>query len=466
VPQRASAIATRIGTWPVAALLLLVAAAPVSAAPGEGSLSAAAETVAARLAAECSSPEVVGLQVSAPGAEGLTAPLATALGGSLSRRGFAVALLAAVPGAAAEDAARSLELDRLLRVTAGLLPGRRELVLAVESVPVRPSFFLQRAPGIRPGGALWTTSVAADETTLLLARTGARPPPGGSSLWVRPLFRVAEPVLALAAGDVAGNGEVFLALVTPSAVEVLDAGGAPRARHALPRAAGPRHGAATAAVGALGAGRIGFQVAGSGPGALLRLADGELRPVASLPLAPLTAGDHGALYGSFVPGKAALSDLLVTAPEAAARPRSAREHAAFASAPRPGRVAHAWVSGEGVLTLLGPDLEPVGAPLEGIGSGVALADLDGDGEPEVVASSAEPGPDDRVRVLRVGPASSPGAAPAPMLESARVPGAILAGTAADLTGDGLDDAVLAAHLPGGGTQLWLVTADPRFAEAR
>ena len=40
---------------------------------------------------------------------------------------------------------------------------------------------------------------------------------------------------------------------------------------------------------------------------------------------------------------------------------------------------------------------------------------------------------------------------------------LVAGAAADLTGDGLDDAILAAALPGGGTRLWILTADARAA---
>jgi hypothetical protein len=54
-----------------------------------------------------------------------------------------------------------------------------------------------------------------------------------------------------------------------------------------------------------------------------------------------------------------------------------------------------------------------------------------------------------------------GAQPAIAFESSAVEGAFVAGAAADLTGDGLDDAVLAAVLPGGGTRLWILTADAR-----
>jgi len=451
----------------ILAALVFSTAAARAAVPAAGTLSAAAAEVASLVASQAPAPEVLAVLVTTPGSEGLAGPLATALGEALARRGFAVAPLAAAPSAA-EEAARALEADRLLRVTAGLVPGRRQLFLAAELVPVRASFFLQRAPAVRPGSSrLWTLGVRADEPTLLLARAGARSGPGGASLWVRPLFRVPETVLALAIGDPAGDGSTSLVLVTPGAVAVFTPGGGARARHPLePPVSAPRHPAGTAVVGALGPGRVAVQLAGAPTGVLFRLDEGGLVAVAQLPLAPLSASDAGALYGAFVPGKAALADLLAPVPDPAVRPTSPLEHAAFASAPRAGRVAHAWVSGDGVLTLLGPRLEPVGIPVDGVGAGAALADLDGDGEPELVASLTEAASEDKVRVLRWSASGGADAPPLLMLESARLPGSIRAGAAGDLTGDGLDDAVVAALLPGGGTQLWLVTADPRFAEVQ
>lgn len=451
----------------LAASILLLAGTARAAAPAAGTLSALATEVASLVASHAPAPEVLAVAVASPGAEGLAGPLGTALGEALARRGYAVAPIAVAPGAA-EEAARALEADRLLRVTVGLVPGRRQLFVAAELVPVRTSFFLQRAPAVRPGsGRLWTLAVRADEPTLLLARAGARTGPGGASLWVRPLFRVADPVLAVALGDAAGDGTTAVVLVTPAALAVLSPGGALIASHPLgPPAASPRHAAATVAVGALGPGRIAVRVAGSAESLLFRLTDQGLAPVATLPLAPLSASEAGALYGAFVPGKAVLADLAVPVPDPGARPASPLEHASFVSAPRAGRVAHGWVSGDGVLTPMGPRFEAAGPPVDGVGAGAALADLDGDGEPEIVASLAETGTDDRVRVRRWSAAAGPEAPPTVLLESPRLPGSIRAGAAGDLTGDGLDDAVLAARLPGGGTQLWLVTADPRFAEVQ
>jgi hypothetical protein len=118
-------------------------------------------------------------------------------------------------------------------------------------------------------------------------------------------------------------------------------------------------------------------------------------------------------------------------------------------------VAYGLLGDDYSLHLHGPDLAPAAPDISGVGAGFALADIDGDGEVEVVASSAVPGPTDRVRVLR------PGAAAETAFTSAPVDGAFLAGAAADLTGDGIDDAVLAAVLPDGRTRLWLLTADTR-----
>jgi len=456
-------IATPRAVVRIAALAALLAL-PARAAD-VGALARAAEDLAARVAEGWAARETVALAVSAPGAGGLAAPIETALSGALARRGLAVAPLRGAALADPEAAARALGADRLLRVTAGLAPGRRELALAAEVIPTRPNFFLQRAREVRPAGSrLVSLSVPADPAVLLLARPAARPAPAFPALSVRPLFRIDERVLALAAGDAAGDGATAILVVTPGAASLRAPGGAVLARRELGPPASPvRHPAATAAVGDFGGGRLAWRLAGASAGEVAEVSGGALRHVASLAAAPLWAGDAGRLFGAFLPGKSSLADLVLPAVDPAARPRSALEVAAFAGAPRAGRVAFGAVSADGVLALLGPDLAPRGKPVPGVGAGLVLADLDGDGEPEVVASLAEAGPTDRIRVLRL--PEQPGGEPSAAFESPPLPGSILAGAAADLTGDGLDDAVLAAVLPSDESQLWIVTSDARFREA-
>lgn len=436
------------------AALALLSAAPDD--PGASTLARAGEAVAALLGEVAAPRELVAVAVFTPGVEGLAGPLATALAEALSRRGFAVAPLGGPRLADPEAAARALGADRLLRVQAGPAPGRRELALAAEAIPTRPNFFLQRAPEVRPGPSrLLALSLAADAATLALCRT-VTPRGGRLAVAVRPLARLDERVLALAAGD-PGGGAPAVAAATPSALLLIGPDGRLLARrpYSAPPPAPLRWPAAAVAVGDFGGGRVAVRLAGAPAGEVMAFSGGALRPVAPLAAAPLWAGGSGRVFGAFVPGKATLADQFAPFVEAGARPRSASEFVAFGGAPRPGTVAFAAVSGDGTALLLGPDLGSVGR-LEGVGAGLALADLDGDGEPELVASDATAAGEDRIRVLRL-----PGGEL--LHASARLPGSILAGAAADLTGDGLDDAVLAAELPGGATELWLVSADPREA---
>ncbi len=443
-------------------LYALLSAAPVE--PSGGAIGRAAADLAAR-AEQGLDPGKMALAVLSPGAEGLREPIETALAGALAGRGQAVAPLRGPQLADPEGAARALGADVLLRVRVSLSGGT--LALAGEVIPTRPNFFLQHAPGVRPAGSRTLAATAAADDAARALATTQRP---GARLEFVPLASLPERVLALAAGTTEG-GAVRLAAVTPTRVDLLDPRGAVLAFHALPPAPpGPRvrDAAAVAAVGNFGGGRIGYAVADRPESEVLSAADDRLERVASIALspvgsapvatAPIAAGGAGPLFGAFVPGRGVLADLLSPFVDPTAHPRSPRELIGVAAAPRPGRVAYAVLGSDFTLQLFGPTLDRVLPDVPGVGAGFALADLDGDGEPELVASSAVPGPRDRVRVLRHG------ARVAVVFESADVEGALLSGAAADVTGDGLDDAVLAAALPGGGTQLWLLSTDARGAE--
>ena len=437
----------------VAALLLAGGAAEAAAPPGApatGAVVRGAEDLVARLAPG-EAPAVVALAVLAP-AEPLRSAAATALAGALSRRGWTVVPLERPPPRDREAAARDAGADLLVTVRPSL--AGRSLSLVAEVVPTRPNFFLQGRPALRPAGSrLVTVAVEAD----LAARALAATPAARGGLALRPLAVLPEPVLALAAGPTADAGSApRLVAVTPSAVLLLDAAGAVLASHPLPPPSpGPRvrDPGAAAVVSGFGPGRIGYAVSGRGGGELLSAAGDRLQRAGALPAVPLSAGAAGVLFGSFAPGLGVLEDSLSLSPDGATPPRSPRWLLAAAAAPGPATVAFAVLDADFTLRLLGPALGTAAPEVPGVGVAFALADLDGDGEAEVVASSALPGGSDRVRVLR------PGRGGEPLFQSGPIPGSLRAAAAADLTGDGVDDVVLAATLGEGGARLWLLTAD-------
>jgi hypothetical protein len=419
------------------------AAPPGTSEPGEpGALHRAAGELAERFVAGTEGRTRVTLLVLASAREELRSAAETALASALTQRGLTVSVLPAREAPQAESVARA----------------------------EAANFFLQRAQAPRPRSAhLLTATVPADQEVRQLERDPRDSDVHGERrIGIRPLWKIEGRVLALAAGDV-GNGAVSLVAVTPEAVLLYSARGELLDRRGTERLTpGPpvRDPAATVAVGDFGGGRIAYRLAGAAEGEVLAVHFDPSAPrptrlslAATLPAAPLCAGSAGPLFGAFAPGRSALADRLEPRLDPAGRPRSPREYQAVAAAPRPGRVAYAALGTDDALQLLGPALEPLGPPVQAVGAGFALADLDGGGEPALVASSAEPGVQDRVRVLRLG-----GSAPETTFESPLVSGSILAGAAADLTGDGLDDAIFAALVAGTApgvsvTQLYLVTGD-------
>jgi hypothetical protein len=444
---------------------LLALLAFTTGADPASALASAADDLAARACAG-SEPGTVALAVEASTAAGLRDPLETALAAALARRGFTPVPLRGADAAEAEKAARALAADILLRVRAAL--SAEGLSLAAEAIPTRPNFFLQRVPGASAGGAR-LSAVTVPAGPSLRALAAAARPTGALSLV--PLSTLDERVLALGAGA-AERGATRIAAVTPTRVLLLDAEGEVLSTFTIhPAPPGPRvrDRAATVAVGDFGAGRVAFSVAGTSGGEVLSTTGDQLAAAGTLSATPLASGAAGRLFGAFLPGRGILSGTVSRDPDPrgpgsppdSAPSRAARQDApprgllAVAAAPRAGKVAYGLLGDDYGLRLLGPDLSPSAPDVAGVGAGFALADVDGDGEAEVVASSAAPGPLDRVRVLR------PGAAAATAYTSAPVEGAFLAGAGADLTGDGIDDAVLAAILPDGRTRLWLLTTDAR-----
>lgn len=432
----------------------LAAALALAAPPSPPALAA----VAAQLGQEVGPPAdarrglLLHVETRAPA---LAAPLEAALAQALSRQGYAV--VPAPAGGDPEAAARQGGHDWLLRVQAGLVPGRRELALVGEVIPAWDSFFLQRRPGARAQPPrLVQARGPADPETLLLGREVR--PPGAPFARLRPLAAVPGRALALAVGD-AGDGPA-LAVVTPQEVLLLSPEGKPLARREADRSGWQpvRDPAAAVAIGDFGGARLAVQWAGAPRAEALARRGDRLEVVAALGAAPLCAAEGGRLFGQFAPGTGLLQDLLSPAVDPAARPRSDRLLYGVAAAARGGAFAYAALGADLRLELLGPELARAGT-VAGSGVGFALADLDGAGAAEVVTSLPTAGGPDRIRVL------APAAARPLLFESEPLAGSLLAGAGGDVTGDGVDDAVMAlvSPAPEGGwkTELLLVTSDPR-----
>src|SRR6266540_648071 len=157
------------------ALLALFLSASTARAASPPALATAAEALAREVGAPAEGRRALLLAVEAR-APALRAPLETALDAALAAQGYAVTPHRA--GGDPEAGARAGGQDWLLRVRAGLVPGRRELALVGELIPAWASFFLQRRPDARAvPPRIVQARAAADPETLLLAREA---PPAGA----------------------------------------------------------------------------------------------------------------------------------------------------------------------------------------------------------------------------------------------------------------------------------------------
>ncbi len=442
-------------------LVALVAALAASASPStlERAAQATADRFGVLLKAKASET-TVGVVVSSPQGPELSRAAQTTLVAKLAQTGLKAVLPLATRPDVAEAEARARGLDFLVRATVRV--DGPELVLGGDAVPTWVNFFAGQDPIRAEGGGAFAVRTPADAEALALARLPLGKPPlphqGATRFALRSLARLSERVVAVAIGDLDGDGTAEIALQLPMAVVVLRADGQPRARReqaGLPRSPRPPREPAGAIAVASGVGepraRLSSYSFALARGEVLELEGAELRPMEGLTAPALASGAAGLLTGAALAGKNLFAaEVKLSAGAGATLPFSPLAVAANSRDFGPAFLA---VAGDGAAALLSPELKNLGIPLPPLGACAALGDFDGDGAAELLTSALVRS-EDRARIWR--PGGRPGA---PLFESEPIAGAFEAGASGDLDGDGRDEAVLAAWNIDGSSTIYLLGAE-------
>lgn len=273
----------------------------------------------------------------------------------------------------------------------------------------------------------------------------AAPSPGAArALAVRELGRLPEPVEAIVGADLDGDGAQELLALTDAALYAFDAQGKPLARHpldGLPRArVSSRDPLGALAVEASPPTVLAFsQNRARGERLRWDVADRAFVAVGTLE-APRVGCDGQSLEVAFTPGENTFEPLRPHAPF----PRVSRRWSALACRLGGQGASFVAVLPDGTARL---KLPKGSRSLQGVGAGIGLVDLDGDGAPEVVTTSFLLAPEQDT--LTVTPAE--GAA-----LTAALPGRILALAPLRRAGRAEEAVAVAQVLPDGQTQLSLV----------
>jgi hypothetical protein len=273
---------------------------------------------------------------------------------------------------------------------------------------------------------------------------GPLPPGTPSALTLRALAQVAEPVEALAAADLDGDGTDELLALTDHALLAFDQAGQLLATHpldALPRAAEvSRDPTGTLAVEPSPLTVLAFSQ-NRARGERLAWDGARHRFQTVAPLAAPRVGCGGETFAvAFTPGENTFEPVRLPAPF----PRLSRRTSALSCrlTPKGGALAYTLPDGTGQRVDPGSH-----RALTAAGAGLGWADVDGDGSLELLTSSPllAPEPD----TLTVTPLSGPA-------QTLPIPGRILLLTAARHAGQARESIVVAHVQPDGQTALSLV----------
>jgi hypothetical protein len=391
------------------------------------------------------------------GAPELRRAFGTLLAARLASAGRAPGVLEAPSPVAAEGLAREQGARALVRLTLDVQGGE---VRAHGDVLGTWVNFWSGQTATRPPGpaAAIAQSVEADATALALAAVepAPRPLPPTTTTPEEPrpvrllgavLARLPEPLAALTAGDLDGDGKDEVVALTERAVFVYAADGhlvADRSLEVLPLGSAPTREPFGALTVLSGPPRLAAFSARFAHGEVLALEGGALRAVARLDAAPLGPDARG----TFVPGQTAFVGEVRLG--GTVLPGVPARFTTFSTANSRVLLVHpdgsaSFFPRPGVAPLL----------LSSLGAGSALGDLDGDGTPELLTTSAEIQPSqDALRVFKTN-----GGDPTtrePLWQGPLPAGRALHVVTANLDGDRYREVVVGLTKPDGTGELFLL----------
>jgi hypothetical protein len=365
----------------------------------------------------------------------LVRAFASALSSELATRRRAPTVLEVTSATDAEAQARAHDLRTLLRLSIQLEAGK--LTARGDAIHTWVNFW-SGAESSRsgPATALFASVDADPQALALAAATPPQTPAAGPlKLALTSLARLPSVPLALAVGDVDGDGKSEIAVLLDDGLVVLDADGRVRWRSDLkdlpPAASPPREPFGAVAV-LVSPPRIALASGRHARGEVLTVKGSELKGVAAEHPVAVDGVPVRVAPGLNVFEKVAGSP----APFTALSVRSGVRLTVF-----PDGTASLWRGAEA-------------GRLNGAGAASTLADLDGDGTPEVFLSSTRFFPDgDPLRVVSLASAEAQQPGPSALWEGSTPRGRALVATAADLDGDRSEEVLLGVWLSDGTGEL-------------